>query len=317
MENRYFNHLSVATMAGLMCACSGDVGPWAGVALGDYTIALARNECNGTCPSYKVEIKGTGEVTFTGKEYVNFVGTTTYRIPQSDVASLVRDIKRLKILQMKDDYGGPVDSAMTAILIDGGPNWKGVLEGVGLRGNEVPDGVFDFQDRIDAVGRTAQFQMTAREKANAEMVRSDFEIKLERTECYGTCPVYSVSVDEDGVVTFIGKKHVSFTGRKIYSIPKEDAAALARDFIAMRDAGLKRAYRGNVFDVATYSASFSSENYNQTIIDYAGYDDAMPPSVTKLQNRIDEVTRSTQFLRGATFERPAGHRQPMDVIVDK
>jgi hypothetical protein len=304
-------------MAALICACSQDAGPWPAVPLEDYTIELVRNECLGTCPSYKVEIKGTGEVTFTGKEFVNFIGTKTYRVPQSDVARLVRDIQRLKILQTKDDYGGPVDSAVTAILIDGGPNRKDVLEGLGRRGGEVPDAVFDFQDKIDAIGRTAQFQMTAREKDDAAMARSDFDIKLERTECYGTCPVYSVSVDQDGVVTFIGKKHVGFIGTMIYSIPKANAEALARDFIALRYAGLKREYRGNVTDLATYSVSFRAENYNQTIIDYAGYDDAMPPSVTQLQNRIDEVTRSTQFLLGATFEKPAGHRQPMDAIVDR
>jgi hypothetical protein len=304
-------------MAALLCACSQDVGPWSGVPLEEYTIGLARNECYGRCPSYKVEIKGTGEVTFTGKEYVKFIGTKTYRVPQFEVARLVRDVKRLKIIQLKDEYSGPVDAPVTAILIDGGRNRKVVLEGLGRRGGDVPDGVFDLQDRIDEIGQTAQFQMTSREKDSAAIARSDFDIKLERTECYGTCPVYAVSVNEDGVVTFIGKKNISFIGTMIYSIPKADAATLARDFIALRDAALRREYRGNVTDLATYSVSFRAENYNQTIIDYAGYDDAMPPSVTQLQNRIDEVTRSTQFLLGATFEKPAGHRQPMDVIVDR
>jgi hypothetical protein len=41
-----------------------------------------------------------------------------------------------------------------------------------------------------------------------------FAITLERTACHGRCPVYAVSIDEDGGVTYRGKLYVAITGEQ-------------------------------------------------------------------------------------------------------
>lgn len=320
MTKVLISHLRVGSMFALLCGCTQATGPWPDVAPEQYRISLSRNGCLGTCPDYKVTIEGNGRVTFVGREFVNFVGTRIYTVPKAEVSALIRDIKRYDILKAEDNYGAPVDAPVCAINIDAGAHRKDVLS---VCGNppDVPSGVIKLQARIDEAARTAQFNLTPHLMEQAKLLAGRFVIKLERTECYGTCPSYSVSVNQDGDVEFIGKKYVKFIGTKRYTIQKNDSVALARDFMRLRDEGVKKEYFNQVTDMPTYRISMSANNVTHTIVDYDGYQVGMPTSVSELQIRIDDVTRSVQFLNGRPFEVPTGQRccsrQPMDVTVVK
>jgi hypothetical protein len=314
------NHLRVGSMFALLCGCTQATGPWPDVAQEQYRISLSRNGCLGTCPNYKVTIEGNGQVTFVGREFVNFVGTKIYTVPKAEVSALIHDIQRYDILKAEDDYGAPVDAPVCTINIDAGSHRKDVLSVCGTPPN-VPSGVIKLHARIDEVARTAEFNLTPHSMEQAKLLAGRFDIKLERTECYGTCPSYSVSVNQYGEVEFIGRKYVNFIGTKRYAIPKNDAVALAQNFMRLHDQGVKGEYLNRVTDMPTYRISMKVDNVTHTIVDYDGYQVGMPTSVSELQIRIDDVTRSVQFLNGPPFEVPTGprccSRQPMDVTVVK
>jgi Domain of unknown function (DUF6438) len=52
------------------------------------------------------------------------------------------------------------------------------------------------------------------------------EFSLERTECFGPCPVYKVTIRLDGSVRYVGKKNVqrigTYTGNAIPSAVKKN-----------------------------------------------------------------------------------------------
>ncbi len=54
-------------------------------------------------------------------------------------------------------------------------------------------------------------------------------ITLERTSCFGTCPVYKVTVRRDGTVTYDGKGFVKVTGHRSRRIPAEQFQELVRE----------------------------------------------------------------------------------------
>ncbi len=65
-------------------------------------------------------------------------------------------------------------------------------------------------------------------------------VTLERKPCFGTCPVYRVSVAEDGAVVFEGVRHVDSVGSFAGRIDAQRVAALARlfdehDYFALDD----------------------------------------------------------------------------------
>jgi hypothetical protein len=44
-------------------------------------------------------------------------------------------------------------------------------------------------------------------------------VTLKRTACYGTCPVYTVSIDGSGLVEYLGEFHVDIPGTQAGSVP--------------------------------------------------------------------------------------------------
>jgi hypothetical protein len=46
------------------------------------------------------------------------------------------------------------------------------------------------------------------------------KIKFARTPCYGTCPVFDVEVDQDGIVEWNGHMHVYCLGEENFTITK-------------------------------------------------------------------------------------------------
>lgn len=57
-------------------------------------------------------------------------------------------------------------------------------------------------------------------------VEASNSITLERTACYGTCPVYQVSIFADGKIVYEGKQYVDHIGTYSAKIDKNVALAL-------------------------------------------------------------------------------------------
>ena len=96
-------------------------------------ITLARTGCFGTCPSYKVEVRGDGSVLYEGGSYVTFTGVHRGLVPQSNVIELVKLFEKADYYSLRDEYQATVTdnpTQVTSISIDG--RQKQVVDYVGL-----------------------------------------------------------------------------------------------------------------------------------------------------------------------------------------
>ena len=57
-------------------------------------------------------------------------------------------------------------------------------------------------------------------------------ISLERRPCFGTCPVYTVTLDGSGTVRFEGRRFVKDTGTVMRTVPPARVDSLARELEA-------------------------------------------------------------------------------------
>jgi len=71
-------------------------------------------------------------------------------------------------------------------------------------------------------------------------------IELDRSECFGSCPSYSVTIEGNGRVTFVGRNYVSEVGRREAQISREAVRDLLRAFEAVRFFELEDSYRQQV-----------------------------------------------------------------------
>jgi hypothetical protein len=98
------------------------------------------------CPIYQLQIFGDGTVHYEGLHLVRPEGTHTFKIPRSEVASLVDEFNRIDFFSLNDVYTEPVTdapSSMTSIVIDGKQKSVRLAQGFG------PDELLELQNKIE------------------------------------------------------------------------------------------------------------------------------------------------------------------------
>jgi len=125
---------------------------------------------------------------------------------------------------------------------------------------------------------------------------SQVEIRLSRGPCYGTCPVYTVTLTGEGQVRYEGRQFVNVVGERTATIPREDVARLVARFDEIGFDRLQDAYRGQMTDLPTYTVSLIRNGQTKTVVDYAGTSVGMPQAVRDLEAEIDRVAGTAQWV---------------------
>lgn len=125
--------------------------------LATVKINLIRTRCFGTCPSYKVEIDGSGVVVFHGGDFVLVPGRHTAHVPESSVRALLEAFRRADYFSAKDSYTASVTdnpTYITSLSIDG--RSKKVIDCVGEEAG-MPDSIRTLEKKIDEVAGTERW----------------------------------------------------------------------------------------------------------------------------------------------------------------
>lgn len=131
-------------------------------------------------------------------------------------------------------------------------------------------------------------------------VPDDLVIKLERTPCFGPCPVYSVTIDATGNVTYDGVKFVRVEGRQSARISPSRVAALLETAERIGFFGLQDQYRtvrnpdGTVTivsDLPTTFVTITRGGRSKRVENYLG----APAGLKELEQQIDEAAGITRW----------------------
>lgn len=137
------------------------------------------------------------------------------------------------------------------------------------------------------------------------------EITLTRTVCFGYCPAYTVTINSSGEVRYEGRAFVNVVGEARGQVSPEDVARLAARFDEIGFEELRDSYEAQVTDVPTYTVSIRRGERVKTVMDYAGTAVGMPQAVRDLQNEIDRVANTAQWvLRNGEMVRDRPRPQP-------
>ncbi|HEY0781444.1 MAG TPA: DUF6438 domain-containing protein [Thermoanaerobaculia bacterium] len=135
--------------------------------------------------------------------------------------------------------------------------------------------------------------------AAAGGTKSAVRIVLDRSVCYGDCPVYRVEIDGDGAVTYVGRAYVKVIGTRRATVPRSEVDALLAQFHAAKFFDLKDEYRAPVTDFPTYTVTLEEGGRKKTVVDYAAAAFpkyvTMPAVVTELEKAIDRVAKTSRW----------------------
>lgn len=138
-------------------------------------------------------------------------------------------------------------------------------------------------------------------------------ITLRRTACYGTCPVYSVEIFEDGRVKFTGKQFVQVSGERTAAIPKEDVGKLVQNFLRIDYFSLKDMYETDgyevITDLPTTYTSLRIGGRTKSVEDYA----FAPEVLNDLEWEIDRTANTHRWIHGGADDLKKGQYVESDV----
>lgn len=117
-------------------------------------------------------------------------------------------------------------------------------------------------------------------------------ITLERTACFGTCPVYTVSIFGDGKVVYNGGDFVEVKGEQTSEIPAETVTQMVDAFATAGYFEWQDAYDAmTVTDMPTITTSVTRDGETHTVVRYAG-DSSAPLLLPFLENWVDLMTNT-------------------------
>ena len=125
----------------------------------------------------------------------------------------------------------------------------------------------------------------------------DVTITLERTACFGVCPVYKLSIHGDGTVIYEGIRFVSIEGTIKTTIGEDKIKQLVSEFQGIDYFSLEDSYEErNATDMPSAFTSLTIDGNKKTVKHYHG-DFSAPKELTELESKIDEIVNSNQWIK--------------------
>lgn len=120
-------------------------------------------------------------------------------------------------------------------------------------------------------------------------------LTLDRTACFGTCPIYRVTIYTDGTVVYEGERFVEVTGEQTTTIDPEAVEQLVAGFEAAGYFEWNDEYTEmRVTDQPYITTSVTRGGETKQIVRYAG-DANAPLALPYLENWIDLAARTSQW----------------------
>jgi hypothetical protein len=116
------------------------------------------------------------------------------------------------------------------------------------------------------------------------------EVTLERTSCFGACPMYKVTLRRDGTISYNGRRFVELEGvyeGKVYGFDR-----LAQLIIASGYFNLKDGYALNATDLPSANTSVVRNGKRKTVTNYG---DAGPVELWGIEMAIDGMLKSARL----------------------
>ena len=118
---------------------------------------------------------------------------------------------------------------------------------------------------------------------------------LERTGCYGECPVYRLTVNSDGNVVYVGTRWVKVLGRQVYKISDAQLAELQAAFERANFAQLRDYDKVESTDDDWAHISYRRGGGLKRVRHYHG-DNAAPPALGALEDEFDRIVDSGRLV---------------------
>jgi len=158
---------------------------------------------------------------------------------------------------------------------------------------KVPEDKTDFW--VEQLSKSEEFKTVAVNKketldALIKKAKSAF-FSIKKTECFGDCPVYDVTLDEKGNVTYNGKKYVKVSGVQKFQLTEEELATFKEKLANADFNSFKKVYDDpNLMDLPSTYISHKGKQIQIRL--WRG----IPKELSTVQSYLVEMLYDKKFL---------------------
>lgn len=123
-------------------------------------------------------------------------------------------------------------------------------------------------------------------------------VKIERTPCFGACPTYTLSMDKNGNLTYVGSNHVGKIGEYEGKIAKVEASSFFKKYSPYINKKLKKEYQNDIVDMAGLNMNIikSGKTINIKNAQFG------PSALKVIANELDKLTEKVKWYNTSTKE---------------
>ncbi|MFK5854770.1 MAG: DUF6438 domain-containing protein [Bacteroidota bacterium] len=110
-------------------------------------------------------------------------------------------------------------------------------------------------------------------------------IKFEKTSCFGSCPVYSLSIFENGLVILDGIKNIDYIGSFKKQLSRKEINEIIAKFNDANFFNFDDEYTSRITDLPTTYISYNYNGKHKKIKDYSG----APKKLKELEKIILQI----------------------------
>lgn len=251
-------------------------------------ITLERTPCFGSCPVYTVSILDDGTVIYEGENFVDVTGEQIGQIDPEVVEQMVDALEEAGYFEWDEAYDtrtvSDLPTITTSVTRDGETHQ--IVRYAG--DSSAPFALPYLEQWIDVMANTPMWTGVQPEIANVPTMNPP-AVTLERTPCFGFCPVYQVAMFDDGTGVFVGIANVNAIGVHTFEIDPSFIENIKQQAEIFGYFGWEDEYTEYLMtDQSTVISSVQTPDQYKHIVRYEG-DPNAPIGLTWLENSIDQV----------------------------
>jgi hypothetical protein len=114
---------------------------------------------------------------------------------------------------------------------------------------------------------------------------------IEKSACYGECPVYKTEIFVSGKMTFHGISNTKLNGFYCANIDKKDLTRLIDAFKQQNYFAFNEVYFSHAKDLPTTTTNFNYDGKQKRVRDY----DKAPPELKQLEKMLETLSDTTSW----------------------
>ncbi len=120
------------------------------------------------------------------------------------------------------------------------------------------------------------------------LINEDFQVNMHKGACFGSCPVYTLNIDNEGNAIYDGERFTEKVGKHKMKIKKSELEAIAKKLAEVNFFALNEDYKSDVADLPLVTIAHTNKGLSKTVKGK----ERRPEVLLELQSMLEKIAQA-------------------------